>query len=190
MRKIVALMHMSLDGYAAGPSGEMNWIKFDEQVFTWVEQFIGDADTGLYGPKTFQMMESHWPAALRDPDARGHQRNHAQWYAKAAKVVFSRSLERLDNPEATLVTDDLAGRIADLKDASGKDLMIFGSPRLVHSFAQLGLIDEYVLTISPVILGAGIPVFPGLEDRIGLRLLASEAFDVGSVGMHYVRVTA
>ena len=94
---------MSLDGFVGGPNGEMDWIAIDDHVFSYVERFINDADTGLYGPVTFRMMESHWPSVLKDPAAKGHQLNHSKWYEKAGKVVFSRHLDELDNQSAKLV---------------------------------------------------------------------------------------
>src|SRR5271170_4161740 len=149
MRNIVSLMHMSLDGFVAGPNGEMDWIKLDDQVFSYVDKFIGEVDTALYGPKTFKMMESHWPSVLKDPKASGHQLAHAQWYEKAKKIVFSRKTDKLNNQNAKLVKDNLAGEVENLKTSLGKNIMIFGSPGLVHSFARLGLIDEFVITINP-----------------------------------------
>ena len=96
MRNVVSLMHMSLDGFVAGPNGEMDWIKVDDQVFSYVDEFVQEADTGFYGPKTFQMMEAYWPGVLKDPKAVGHQLNHAKWYDKAQKFVFSQNLNKQD----------------------------------------------------------------------------------------------
>jgi dihydrofolate reductase len=186
MRNVVSLMHMSLDGFVAGPDGEMDWITLNDDVFSYVERFIDDADTGLYGPITFGMMESYWPSVLKNPKASGHQRNHSKWYENAGKVVFSRRLGTLDNQTAKLVKDNLAGEIKNLKNSPGKNLMIFGSPRLVHSFAQLGLIDEFVITVNPIVLGAGIPMFAGIDRRIGLELVNSTELQSGVVGLHYI----
>ena len=183
MRKVRSIMHMSLDGFVAGPKGEMDWIKLDDQVFSYVDKFIHEVDTGFYGPKTYQMMEAYWPAVLNDPQAEGHQLNHAKWYAKAKKFVFSRNLTKLNDPMAQLVKEDLAGTVAELKKDQGKDIMIFGSPGLVHSFVQLGLIDEYIILINPMILGTGIPMFKGA--RANLKLISSTEFKIGVVGFHY-----
>ena len=185
MRKIISLMHMSLDGFAAGPKGEMDWIKIDDQVFSFVDSFICEADTGIYGPKTYQMMESYWPGVLKDPKAVGHQLNHAHWYDKVRKIVFSRKLNKLNDSKARLVKDNIAGTIAGLKKEQGKNIIIFGSPGLVHSFAQLGLIDEYILLINPVILGSGIPMFKGIASKVNLKLMSSKEFKIGVVGFHY-----
>ena len=180
-------MHMSLDGFAAGSRGEMDWIKMDDDVFAYVDTFIIQADTGLYGPKTFGMMEAHWPKALKDPTASGHQLSHAQWYAKAGKSVFSTTTNSLSDKNARLVKENLTAEIARLKNEPGRNIMIFGSPGLVHSFARLGLIDEYVITINPAILGSGIPMFKDIASRIDLRLKQATTFKAGSIGLHYGR---
>ena len=186
MRNVVSLMHMSLDGFVAGPKGEMDWIKFDEEVFSYVDTFIHEADTGLYGPKTFQMMESHWPKVLNDPNATGHQFKHARWYEKTTKIVFSRKLDKLDNHSARLVKENIPNEITSLKNSQGKNAMIFGSPGLVHSLTQLGLIDEFLIMLNPVILGTGIPMFEGIDPKINLRLEASTPFKAGVIGLHYI----
>ena len=187
MRNVISLMHMSLDGFVAGPNGEfdLDWIKLDDEVFSYVDTFIREVDTALYGPKTFKMMESHWPSVLKDPNASGHQLTHAKWYEKANKIVFSRQLDKLDNPNAKLVRGNLAGEVDDLKKSIGKNIMIFGSPGLVQSCCKLGLVDEFVINVNPVVLGAGISMFGGIDQRINLRLVQSTEFKLGVVGLHY-----
>ncbi len=185
MRKIVSLMHMSLDGFVAGAQGEMSWIKMDDDVFTFVDSFIIQANMGLYGPKTFGMMEAHWPKVLKDPTASGHQLSHAHWYSKAQKVVFSTTLSSLDDKNTKLINRNVAAEITHLKNEPGKNIMIFGSPGLVHSLMQLGLIDEYVITINPLILGGGIPMFKGINSRVDLHLKQTVQFKAGSIGVHY-----
>lgn len=186
MRKLISLMHMSLDGYVCGPQGEMDWIQHSDQIWDFVDQHIPEADTGVYGPTTFQMMEGHWPTVLKNNDAVGHQARHARWYAQAHKFVCSRGLTTLNNPAVQLIQDQLAEEITTLKQQSGKNIMVFGSPRLVHSLAQLGLIDEYVLTIRPVLLGGGIPMFDRTDRRSALQLASCTQFDHGALGVHYL----
>jgi dihydrofolate reductase len=178
---------MSLDGYVAGPQGQMDWIQHGDQFWEFVDQHIPNADTGVYGPKTYQMMEGHWPQVLKDNTATGHPFRHAQWYAKANKIVFSRQLAKLDNPAARLIQDQVAEEINALKNQPGKNIMVFGSPHLVHSLAKLDLIDEYVMTISPVLLGSGIPMFARSEHRSALQLVSCTKFDQGALGLNYIK---
>jgi dihydrofolate reductase len=189
MRKVVSLMHLSLDGYVEGPNAEMDWIKIEEPVFEFVDRFISRVGTALYGPKTFGMMEAYWPSVLGDETATGHTRRHARWYADAEKIVFSRSQTGLGTPGSTnarlISGGSLAAELTALKQGEGKDIMIFGSPGLTHSCLQAGLVDELVLTLSPVLLGAGTPMFPAGMSRTDLQLLHAVPFPAGSVGFHY-----
>jgi dihydrofolate reductase len=190
MRKVVSLMHMSLDGYVEGPHAEMDWIKIEEPVFEFVDRFISKVGTALYGAKTFGMMEAYWPSVLGDETATGHTLRHARWYAEAEKIVFSRSKTDLDSTSARLISGgNLAGELTALKkgdgENSGSDIMIFGSPGLTHSCLSAGLVDELVLTLSPVILGAGTPMFPAGMSRTDLQILETVPFGAGSVGFHY-----
>ena len=78
MRKIISFMHISLDGFVAGPNGEMDWIKADEELFAYVGQRISKGDTALYGRVTYQMMENYWPTAADKPNATSHEREHSK----------------------------------------------------------------------------------------------------------------
>jgi dihydrofolate reductase len=186
MRKVVSLMHLSLDGYVEGPNAKMDWIKIEEPVFEFVDRFIGQVSTSLYGPKTFGMMEAYWPSLLGNETATGHTVRHARWYAKAEKIVFSRSKATLGSTSARLISGgSLVGELTALKQGEGKDIMIFGSPGLTHSCLEAGLVDEFVMTISPIILGVGTPMFPAGMSRTDLQLLEAVPFATGSVGFHY-----
>jgi dihydrofolate reductase len=192
MRKVVSLMHLSLDGYVEGPNAEMDWIKIEEPVFAFVDRFIAQVGTALYGPKTFAMMEAYWPSVLSDETATGHALRHARWYAAAEKIVFSRSRPDLGSTRARLICGgNLAGELRALKQGDGgeggegKDIMIFGSPGLTHSCLEAGLVDEIVMTLNPVLLGAGTPMFPAGMSRTDLQLLEVVPFAAGSVGFHY-----
>ena len=86
-------MHISLDGFIAGPNGEMDWIKVDEQIFDHVGRRIIDGNTALYGRITYEMMESYWPTAGEKPGASKHDREHSQWYKKVHKIVLSKTMK-------------------------------------------------------------------------------------------------
>ncbi|MGZ3695926.1 MAG: dihydrofolate reductase family protein [Bdellovibrionota bacterium] len=186
MAKIISLMHLSLDGFAAGPKGEMNWIHHDGEVFEHVSKFISRVGTGIYGPVTFQMMESFWPSILDNPGSDDLEMRHAKWYQGAKKVVCSRTVKSLENKSAELITGNLEQEIQKLKLGSDKDMMIFGSPRLVQSLARLELIDEYLINVNPILLGGGVRMF---EDLPTTKLALESATKLGSgvVGLHYKR---
>jgi dihydrofolate reductase len=186
MAKLVSLMHLSFDGFAATPKGEMNWITHDQTIFEHVSKYISQAGTGIYGPRTFQMMEGHWPGVLTDAQSGELEIKHARWYQSAKKIVCSRTLKHLENKEAGLINADLEAEIRKLKQQSEKDLMVFGSPRLTQSLARLDLFDEYITNVNPILLGGGIRMFEDLP-RIKLDLVSATSFSSGVVGFHYQR---
>src|SRR5215213_9438856 len=111
MRRIISFMHISLDGFVAGPNGEMNWIKVDEEIFDHVGKRISRGDTALYGRVTFQMMEDYWPAAGDEPGASRHDIEHSKWYKKAHKLVLSKTMKDADLTNTTIISDNLSDRI-------------------------------------------------------------------------------
>jgi dihydrofolate reductase len=186
MANLIALMHISLDGFAATASGAMDWISYDQKIFEFVSKYISKVDTGIYGPKTFQMMEGYWPGVLKNPQSGELESKHAKWYQGANKIVCSQTVKSLENKEVRLIRDNLAEEFKNLKQQRGKNLMVFGSPRLTQSLARLDLFDEYVITVNPVLLGGGIRMFEDLP-RTKLSLGSATVFDSGVVGFHYRR---
>jgi len=185
MAKLISLMHLSMDGFAAGPNGEMDWIAHDQEIFEHVSKYISNVGTGVYGPKTFQMMESYWPGILKSAESGELEIKHAKWYQNAKKIVCSRTLQHLENKEACLVAN-LEEGINNIKQQSEKDLMVFGSPRLTQSLARLGLFDEYVVNVNPILIGGGIRMFEDLP-RTKLNLVSAMKFSSGVVGYHYTK---
>ncbi|MFN8453196.1 MAG: dihydrofolate reductase family protein [Anaerolineae bacterium] len=185
MRKVVVFMHISLDGFAAGPNGELDWISYNEELERYAEEVVSTVGSPLYGRVTYHMMESYWPTVLTDPAASKHALEHAQWVENVPKIVFSKTLDQVEWNNTRLIKNNIAEEVAKLKQQPGKDLVIFGSPGLTHTFMRLGLIDEYRLTVNPVILGRGIPLFKNINDRIDLKLLETKTFQSGVIGLHY-----
>jgi dihydrofolate reductase len=188
MRKIILLMHASLDGLVGGPHGEMDWILHDEEMFQYVTKHFEGLGAALYGRVTYQMMESYWPTVPKNPESTKQELHHAEWVEKISKLVISKSLDKVTWNNTRLIKDNLAEEIIALKKQSGGDVMIFGSPRLSHSLMSLGLIDEYLLQINPILLGEGIPLFQDLKGRAKLRLISHQTFKNGVIGLHYQKV--
>ena len=186
MRKIISLMHISLDGFAAGPNGEMDWIVYDGEIFKNAIALTDHTDTAIYGRTTYQMMVGYWPTVPANPDSSPDDLHHAAWVENVHKVVISRSLDKVEWNNTELIGENFAEEIAKLKALPGQNLMIFGSPRVVHLLGQLGLIDEYRLNVSPVVLGKGIPMFEGYAAK--LTLLNAHTFESGVVALHYATV--
>ncbi len=185
MRKIISFMHISLDGFVAGPNGEMNWIKVDEEIFDHVGKRISETDTALYGRVTYQMMENYWPAAGDNPKASKHDIEHSKWHNKAQKLVLSKTLKEADLTNTTIISDNLSDSINEIKQLAGSEILLFGSPTATHSLIQQNLIDGYWLFVNPIILGRGIPLFADIKDKIKLNLLTTRQFTCGVTELNY-----
>jgi dihydrofolate reductase len=186
MRKVVLFMHLSLDGFAAGPNGELDWLPFDEELEAYADEIVSTVGSPIYGRVTFQMMESYWPTVLQNPSSSSkHDIDHANWIEKIEKIVISRSLEKVEWNNTRLIKENIAEEIAKLKQQPGKDLVIFGSPSIAQAFIQLDLIDEYRFTVSPIVLSSGIRLFQDNKDKINLKLLSTRTLHSGVIALHY-----
>ena len=188
MRKLIFFMHTSLDGFVAGLNGEMNWIKFDDELFDFVGTMTDKADTALYGRVTYEMMQRYWPTAADQPNASKHDKEHSAWYSKVSKIVLSKTMSETGLDNTTVVSDQLAEKINELKNQNGRDILIFGSPRASHSLLGLGLIDEFWLFINPILLGQGMPLFKNVAETTQLKLVTSKTFSCGVIALHYEKV--
>lgn len=181
-------MHVSLDGFVAGPKGEMNWINANEEVFEVAGEATAKADTAMYGRVTYDMMNSYWPNAGKQPGASRHDVEHAEWYNRVTKVVISRSMKDKNLPNTRVVGTQLVDEILSLKNEPGGDILIFGSPRASHALMAANLIDEYALMVNPVLLGKGIPLFANISNHVKLKNLRIRKLDSGVVFLRYETV--
>lgn len=184
-RKVIVLMHVSLDGFVAGPHGELEWAQVDEEIYRAAAAAYATVDTALYGRVTYGMMAWYWPTVPANPESTPEERRHARWVDNVTKIVFSRTLKDVTWNNTRLIAGDVAGEVARQKAEPGGDMMTFGSPSIVHELARHGLIDEYQLTINPVLLGSGTPLFESGSSPVKLELMNAKAFDSGVVGLRY-----
>lgn len=187
MRKVVLFMHLSLDGFCATPSGELDWVPYNDELQEYAQGIVNSVGSPLYGRMIYEMMRNywHWALVLKDPAATAHEIEHTKWLENVDKVVFSRTLQHPDWKNTRVISDNIADEVMKLKDQPGKDLVIFGSPTLARAFIDLGLIDEYQFTVSPVILGSGMTIFKDIQNKVQLKLLDSRTFKAGVVALHY-----
>lgn len=167
---------------------DIGWVSYDADLENHAKEILSTADTVLWGRGTYQMMHSYWPSVPSNPSASQHERNHAEWIKKTAKIVFSTTLEKVEWNNSRLVKEDVEKEINNLKQQPGKDMVILGSPRFAHHLMQLDLIDEYKITVSPVLIGKGLPLFQGLKEKINLKLIENKTFDSGAIGLVYQTV--
>ena len=178
-------MHTSLDGFVAGPKGEMNWIKVDEEMFDFVATMTDQADTALYGRVTYEMMQSYWPKAGEQPNATKHDKEHSAWYNKVSKVVLSKTISEKELDNTTIINGQLTDNINKIKKQDGKNILIFGSPGASQSLLNQGLVDEFWLFVNPIILGQGMPLFKDITGTTKLKLVESKTFACGVIALHY-----
>lgn len=186
MRKIIVSEHISCDGFLAGPNGEMDWIKFDDQLFDRVGVYTAECDTALYGRTTYQMMEDYWPNAGNKPNATRHDIEHSNWYNNVEKIVLSKSMRMAVKDKTTFISENISDEILKIKQKPGKGILVFGSPQAVHSLMEYDLIDEYWLFVNPILLGNGIPLFANITAKTKLKLITTKVFHCGVIGLNYV----
>src|SRR4051812_10943185 len=187
MRKVLLLEHVTLDGYVAGPNGEMDWIRLPEEIWSYGDRLTATSDAAIYGRVTYEMMAGYWPTAADGPDADRHAKDHAAWVNNAQRYVFSNTLEAAPWGDSTceIVRGDPAEGVAQLKQQEGGNIFLVGSIALAQSLLRAGLVDESHINGSPVVRGAGLSLFPeGLGQALELRLVGSYPFTGGVLALN------
>jgi dihydrofolate reductase len=187
MRKIIVTMWVTLDGFIAGPDGDMAWVgeHFDERMGQYEYDLVSAADTLLLGRVTYESFASSWPKVPDNPSVSEGEKAYARLLNAMRKVVFSKTLAAAEWNNSTLLRDVTPEAIEQLKQQPGKDIIIYGSASLIQTLMNLGLIDEYQLLLYPLVLGSGKPLFKGLRERQNLKLAQSEVFPSGVVLLQY-----
>ena len=188
MRKLVAIENVTLDGFADSQEGlgfEWTARAYDAEVDRYSNEHVrADVDMAIYGRATYLGMQGFWSSMLGNPDASPAERAHAQWVHDVEKLVFSTTLDTADWAHSRLVRDSAAAEVDALKAGPGGTMAIYASPRLVHGFIGLGLIDEFRILVHPSTLGGGTPLFPA-GGRLDLELLESKVFRSGALYVRY-----
>lgn len=188
MRKVIALIHLSLDGFAAGPNDELDWISYDDELEQYAHSLHATTDAVIWGRRTYEGMAGYWLTVPGNPESTPAQLEHARWLESATKIVVSRTLDRIEWNNArntVLIKDHIAEEINQIKQQPGKDIWFIGSTMLAQTFIQLDLIDEYRLNINPTVLGSGKLLFAGVSRGFRLKLLDARTFKSGVVALRY-----
>jgi dihydrofolate reductase len=185
MRKLIYSFGVSLDGFIAGPDGDIDWSAPDEELHRFHNQQARELGAHLYGRRLYEVMR-YWETAEENPSAPEVELEFARIWRDTPKIVFSKTLEKVEG-NARLVREGVAEEVAQLKEKPGKDLAV-GGAGLASTCMELGLIDDYRLFVSPVVLGGGTPYFPALEERINLELVETRTFGSRVVYVRYQRV--
>ena len=182
MRKLVYAMGVSLDGFIAGPGGTIDWSAPDEELHRFHNQQAAETGVELYGRRMYEVMRS-WETAGEDPARSEYEREFARIWKDTPKIVFSTTLEKVEG-NASLMRGGAAEEVAKLKGQPGQALSVSGAG-LASTLMKHGLIDEYRLFVSPVVLGSGTPFFPALDERINLELVETRTFGSRVVYVRY-----
>lgn len=182
MRKLKLQVQMSVDGYIAGPNGEMDWMvwNWDDKLKQYVNKITEPVDCIILGRKLAQGFIPHWAA---NPGLEG-----ADKFNTTKKVVFSRTLDQSEWDNTILAKGDLAEEITKLKEQEGKDIMSYGGATFVSSLIQQQLIDEYHLFINPAAIGNGMSIFKSINSIQKLALVNATSFDCGIAVLQYNRL--
>ena len=185
MRKIITTTWITLDGFIAGPNGEMDWVIVDGAMGKYEDDIVSAADTLLLGRVTYQSFAGSWPYVPDNPNAQPEEKEYARKLNAMRKIVFSRTLSSVEWNNSSLVQEVVPAEIVKLKQEPGRDMLIYGSASLIRTLTTHGLIDEYQLLIHPVMLGGGKPLFQGITDSHKLQLVGTKTFPSGVVGLYY-----
>ena len=182
MRKVMVFNSISLDGYFTDGGNEMSWAhKRDPewQAFT-AENAGGDAEL-VFGRKTYDMMAGFWPM----PQAMQAMPKVAESMNRMRKTVFSRTLTSAAWQNTRVFNGDLAAEVRRMKQASGPDLLLMGSGEIIAQLTQAGLIDNFQIVLTPIVLGKGRSLFEGVTGRPQLKLTKTRSFGNGNTVLWY-----
>ena len=175
MRKIAAGLFISLDGVVESPS---DWLLSSDEMWEVISAGIAQSDAILLGRRTYLQFAEIWPNQGSDVPM-------ADFLNNTPKHVVSSTLDTLDWANSSLVTGDLAGEVAKLREQPGKNVQIPGSPTLVRSLLRDGLLDELTLMVHPVVVGSGMRLFDGITDQVHLKLVESRTLSTGVLSVTY-----
>lgn len=186
MRKLKLQMQVTIDGFVAGPNGEMDWMIFnwDDGLNKYVTELTVPVDTILLGRKLAQGFIPHWTTAaeaVATPD------QFTSKMVETPKVVFTKTLTANHWAHTELAGGDLTDEITKLKAQEGGDIITYGGGNFVSNLIKANLIDEYYLFINPTAIGKGMAIFGDIEGKLGLQLVETKLFDCGVAVTRYIR---
>lgn len=183
MGKVIYSMMASLDGFIEGPDGRFDWAEPDEELHRHFNELERHASLHLYGRRLYELMNEFWPTADVNPAAPDYIREYARYWQNVPNVVFSRTLHSPIGSTRVL-SSVTPSEIARLREESDGDLTL-GGASIAAEFTRLGLVDEYWVYLCPIIVGAGKPMFSGVDTALRLEMLATQTFGGGVTQIRY-----
>ncbi|MCE7044430.1 dihydrofolate reductase family protein [Dyadobacter sp. CY312] len=178
MKRIVLNLAVTLDGFIEGPNGEIDWCIMEEDMNFGA--FIESVDTMFYGRVSYDAWGNYHPEDHADSAEK------KMWEGIHSKNKFVFSSQNRTDEKATFISSDIANKVREIKEEGGKDIWLYGGASLIRTFIKLGLIDVYKISVHPVALGKGKPLFEDINQRIGLKLTGTRVFKSGVVELTYV----
>jgi dihydrofolate reductase len=182
--KLIYSLNVSLDGFAETPDHGLEWANVDEELHSWFNDQARALEASLYGRRMYELMAGYWPTGEDDPSATDVEREFSRIWKQMPKVVFSTSLEHVEH-NSRLVQGDVGTVLEGLRREFDGDIDV-GGPNLAGQFVRPGLVDEYRLVVHPVVLGAGTPFWPELDEPLRVRLAEARTFASGAEFRSYV----
>lgn len=177
MKKVILDLAVTLDGFIEGPNGEIDWCIMDDDMN--FDSFLASIDTIFYGRASYDAWGNYQPEGNAAPAEQN------LWKAVHSKNKFVFSSQERKDPNATFINSDIAEKVAEIKKQEGKDIWLYGGASLIKTFIELDLIDIYRVSVHPIALGSGKPLFEDLKKRIELKLLKANTFKSGVVQLIY-----
>lgn len=177
MKKIILDLATTLDGFIEGPNGEIDWCIMDDDMD--FDGFISGIDTIFYGRVSYDAWGNYEPAENAAPE------EVEFWKTIHAKKKFVFSRQNREDEKATFIHSDFVEKVSEIKQQGGKDIWLYGGAGLIKSFIQNNMIDIYRISVHPVALGSGKPLFEDLKERLNLKLVKTNVFKSGVVQLIY-----
>lgn len=191
MRKLKLQMDITIDGFVAGPSGELDWMTFDwedKKLVQYLNSVIDSSDTLLMGRKMTDEFVNYWSNALKNP--KSPEYSFARKMIDVPKVVFTKTIDESRWPNTVLAKGDIVEEVNKLKNRPGKELLVYGGAGFVSSLIKHDLIDEYHFFVYPIAIGKGLTIFSEVGRYLSLKEIDVTPCQGGITIHHYLPETA
>ena len=191
MRKLKLQMQLSIEGFVAGPNGEMDWMtwNWDDEIKNYVNDLTDSIDCILLGGHMPAGFIPYWESVVADkenPQNRGiGEYEFGKKMVNTPKVVFTKTIEKSIWNNTVLAKGDITEEVNRLKAQNGKDIIAYGGANFVSNLIKYNLIDEYHLFINPTAIGNGMTIFKEISQKLNLKLMKANPFDCGIVVLCY-----
>lgn len=186
-RKVIVSMNVTLDGFMAAKDCGLDWHfrTWNEEMARATAEQLGKVDTILLGGVTYRGMAHYWNSDPVNMVRPREDLDFASMLNSYPKVVFSKTMTTVTWNNSRLAKRNIGDEVAELKQREGKDMIIYGSGKIVTALTKLGLVDEFRMWVHPVVIGSGKPVFKELAGVLDLQLVKTEIFSSGVVILYY-----